>query len=201
MADKKPGRNKAARKSFKRKTAAKKAGAKNSSEKQTAAKKVASKQVLTRSMKVAAKRSVSKSVSARKPVPIKTARVGKRAILPPLPPPPTAPLKSTRSPARRSSRAKPPVRSNAKASLPVGEIGACTEAALREKLRLAAAYVAVWLARRESESFVPDLPSPEAAFVRIWQWLTLEATLEDRRIVSADLVAALFAEEAGSARP
>lgn len=48
---------------------------------------------------------VVKKISARKPIPIKTARVGKRAILPRLPPPQTVLLKA-RNQGRRASRLK-----------------------------------------------------------------------------------------------
>jgi hypothetical protein len=156
--------------------------------------------------KVAAKKSAAKRASRgaivvkkaapRKPVPIKKARVGKRAVLPPLPPPTTLSLKATRSPVRRVSRVEALLRNKgAVKTNPTFEIAACTEAALREKLRLAAPYVELWLSRHESEA---GGPTPEAAFVRIWQWLTLEARLDDRRIVTGELIQALFAEEARS---
>jgi hypothetical protein len=137
-----------------------------------------------------------KKIAARKPVPIDKARVGKRALLPPLPPPPTVLLKATRSPVRRASRVQALLRNKGavKASPAVSAVAQCTEAALREKLRLAAPYVQLWLSRDGEPA---DAPSPEAAFVRIWQWLTLEPMLEDRRAVDGDLIKALFAEEVG----
>ncbi|HKH81936.1 MAG TPA: hypothetical protein VKA03_10125 [Methylovirgula sp.] len=173
----------------------KKAAGKKASKKKSAKKPVKKAASEARDTKAAARRFVGKKTAARKPVPIKKARVGKRAVLPRLPPPPTVPLKSTRSPARRASRVKALLRNKGavKASPAVCEVAACTEAALREKLRLAAPYVEVWLARRDSET----LDAAEAAFVRIWQWLTLEAMLDDRRIVTLDLLDALFAEEVG----
>ncbi len=142
-----------------------------------------------------ASRLAVKKIASRKPVPIDKARVGKRAVLPPLPPPPTVLLKAARSPVRRASRVKALLRNKGavKASPAVSAVAHCTEAALREKLRLAAPYVALWLSRQDGEPI--DAPSPEAAFVRIWQWLTLEAMLEDRRTVNGELVKALFAEE------
>ncbi len=138
-------------------------------------------------------------VSARKPVAISRARVGKRAILPRLPPPQTVLLKA-RSSGRRESRVKTLLRNKgaAKASPAAREVAVCTEAALREKLRIAAPYVEIWLSRRDSETL--DAPTPEAAFVRIWQWLTLGTRLDDRRIVTADLIDILFAEEIGGER-
>jgi hypothetical protein len=162
---------------FAKKTGTKKAGAKKS----------------------AAKRSprgvASKKMATRKPVPMKKARVGKRAILPPLPPPPTVLLKAARSPVRRASRVKALLRNKGavKPNPVVAGVAHCTEAGLREKLRLAAPYVELWLSRQTNEP--SDAPSPEAAFVRIWQWLTLEAMLEDRRAIDGDLIKALFAEE------
>jgi hypothetical protein len=136
---------------------------------------------------------VSKA-SARKPVSIKKARVGKRAVLPPLPPPLTVLFKA-RNPVRRGSSPKTLLRNKGavKAGQTDCEVAICTEARLREKLRLAAPYIEIWLSRRDRET--NDAPTPEAAFVRIWQWLTLETMLEDRRIVTADLIEALFAEE------
>jgi hypothetical protein len=191
MADEKP-EDRAKRSS---KIASKKAGLRKSAQKDTS-KKSAAKHL--RNAK--AKNLVLKKVSTRKPVSIKKARVGKRAVLPPLPPPPTVLLKATRSPMRRASRVKALLRNKGavKAGPTACEVAVCTEEGLREKLRLAAPYVEIWLSRRDRET--SDAPTPEAAFVRIWQWLTLEAMLEDRRIVTADLIDALFAEEAGRKR-
>jgi hypothetical protein len=174
-----------------KKAAGKKASKKKSAKKPV--KKAASKPEAR--TKGAAKSFVGKKTATRKPVPIKTARVGNRAVLPRLPPPPTMPLKSTRSPARRASRVNALLRNKGavKTSPAVCEGGVCTEAALREKLRLAAPYIEIWLARRDSEA----LDAATAAFVRIWQWLTLEAMLDDRRVVTLDLLDALFAEESG----
>lgn len=142
---------------------------------------------------------VVKKISARKPIPIKTARVGKRAILPRLPPPQTVLLKA-RNQGRRASRLKTLLRNKGavKSSPAACEVAVCTEAALREKLRIAAPYVEIWLSRRDISAL--DAPTPEAAFVRIWRWLTLEARLDDRRIVTADLIDRLFAEEVGGER-
>jgi hypothetical protein len=56
------------------------------------------------------------------------------------------------------------------------------------------------LAGRSEENAETDTPSPEAAFARIWQWFGLEAVLEDRRIVTLDLLDMLFAEEVGGGR-
>jgi hypothetical protein len=172
---------------------AKKAGSKKSARK-AGAKKLAAKQAPRSAVAV-------KKMATRKPVPIKKARVGKRAVLPPLPPPATVLLKATRSPVRRASRTQALLRNKGavKTSPATCEIAVCTEAALREKLRLAAPYVELWLARHEIES--SDAPTPEAAFVRIWQWLTLEARLDDRRVVTGELIQALFAEEALTLRP
>lgn len=166
--------------------------------KKTGAKKTGIKKI--RLKKSAAKRKsheVVNKIAARKPVPIDKARVGKLALLPPLPPPPTVLLKAARSPVRRASRVKALLRNKGavKASPAVSGVARCTEAALREKLRLAAPYVELWLSREDGTP--SDAPSPEAAFVRIWQWLTLETMLEDRRAVNGDLIKALFAEEVG----
>jgi hypothetical protein len=175
--------SKAARKKAALKKSARKAGLKRSAAKQT-----------PRGAK--AESVVLKKGSTRKPVSSRTARVGKRAILPPLPPPPTVLLKATRSPVRRASRVNALLRNKGavKSSHAACEVAVCTEAALREKLRIAAPYVEIWLSRRAGETSALDAPTPEAAFVRIWQWLTLEAVLDDRRIITADLIDALFAD-------
>ncbi|HLH10666.1 MAG TPA: hypothetical protein VKV77_02170 [Methylovirgula sp.] len=147
--------------------------------------------------KAAVKRAVAKKAPTRKPVPIKKARVGKRAILPRLPPLATVLSNPARSPVRRASRVKALLRNKGaiKRNPAVHEIVVCSEAVLREKLRLAAPYLALWLARRKEA----EADAAEAAFVRIWQWLTLEATLDDQRVVTPDLIGALFAEETGMA--
>jgi len=194
MADEKPAPKNARKKSSRRRAAAKKTGVRPSTAIKAGGGKAASKQ---RGAKASAKTVAGKKISARKPVPIKTARVGKRAVLPPLPPPPTAPLKSTRSPARRASRAKAMVRDTSvrKTGLAICEITACTEAALREKLRLAAPYIEIWMTRTEAAGAEQDAPTPEAAFVRIWQWLNLEVALEDGRTVTTALIDEFLAEE------
>jgi hypothetical protein len=172
--------------------AGKKAASKKSAKKADL-KKSASKQA---SHGAKARSAVAKKVATRKPVSSRTARVGKRAILPPLPPPPTVMSKATRSPMRRASRVNALLRNKGavKSSPAARDVAVCTEAALREKLRIAAPYVEIWLSRRDSQTPALDAPTPEAAFVRIWQWLTLEAVLDDRRIVTADLINALFAD-------
>lgn len=169
---------------------------KAASKKSVAGAKKSAKQAL-RSAK--AKSVVVSKASARKPVSIKKARGGKRAVLPPLPPPLTVLFKA-RSRVRRGSSAKTLLRNKGavKAGQTDCEVALCTEASLREKLRLAAPYIEIWLSRRDRET--NDAPMPEAAFVRIWQWLTLGAMLDDRRIVSADLIEALFAEEVRNER-
>jgi hypothetical protein len=190
MASKKPGsHDMTPRKSSRRKAAGKKA-AKTAVIKSAAEKKQASKWAALRIAKTAAKK-----MSARKPVPIKTARVGKRALLPPLPPPPAAPLKMTRSPARASRAKAAAGNTAARKGSKTFAITACSEAVLREKLRLAAPYVKVWLSRVDDGNEDLDTSSAEAAFVRIWQWFDLEASLEDGRVVSTGMLSKLLAEE------
>ena len=97
------------------------------------------------------------------------------------------------------SRAKALGRGNAKAGQAVCEIPACTEVVLRQKLRLAAPYMELWLLQKDSAR-VEEGTTPEAAFVRIWQWLMLAAALEGSHVViTPDLVQKLFAEEMGRA--
>jgi hypothetical protein len=178
-----------------RRAAAKKrasATKKKSSIKKTVAKKTSIKKSAA---KIAAiEKSAAKKISARKSVPIKKARVSKRALLPPLPPP-TLPLKAARSGARLPTRAKVLGRANGKPKA-ICEIPACTEAELRQKLRLAGPYFELWLAQKAGN--LENETTPEAAFVRIWQWLMLEAALEGSHVViTPDLVEKLFAEEMG----
>jgi hypothetical protein len=146
------------------------------------------------STKSAAKPHAAKKIGARKSVPIKTARVSKRALLPPLPPP-VAPSQAKRSAARVPSRAKVLGRARAvKTGKAVFDITACAESVLREKLRTAAPYLELWLSRAEEAK--ADETTPEAAFVRIWQWLMLQATLDGSDVViTPGLVEKLFAEE------
>lgn len=160
--------------------------------KKTPAKKVA--------IRKAAKTPGKKAV-ARKSVSIKTARVSKRAVLPPLPPPSLFAAQAKRSAARISSRAKVLGRARAvKTGKAVFDIPACTEAELRQKLRLAAPYLELWLARASESSLETGAATSEAAFVRIWQWLMLEATLDGSHVViTPELVKKLFDEEIGIA--
>jgi hypothetical protein len=195
----------AARKVVVKKTVAKKAVVKKTARRRTAAKKTMAKKTAVKAVakKAGTKKAVAKKIVARKSVPIKTARVSKRALLPPLPPPPTAPLKAARSAARHPSRAKAASRAKiTKTGRAVFEIPACTEAVLRQKLRLAAPYVELWLAQKENVLTEADGLTPEAAFVRLWQWLMLEVRLDGGQImITPDLIEKLFTEEMGRAPP
>ena len=175
-----------------------KAPASRARQKPAAAKKSPVKKVVAKkAAKSAAKTVATKKITARKSVPIKTARVSKRALLPPLPPP-SLPLKTSRGAARVASRATVLGRGkNAAKTRTVCEIPACTETVLRQKLRLAAPYLELWLAQSERVDEA-DGATPEAAFVRIWQWLMLQATLDGSHVViTPDLVEKLFGEEVG----
>jgi hypothetical protein len=60
---------------------------------------------------------------------------------------------------------------------------------LRQKLRLAAPYLELWLAQANESATEADESTPVAAFVRIWQWLMLRrlstaAMSSSRRISS-----------------
>jgi len=173
----------------------KRAAAKKTVSKKVVSKKTVAKKAVSKAAKSVAKSVAAKKITARKSVPIKTARVSKRALLPPLPPP-TLPLKTARSGARVASRAMVLGRGkNAAKTRTVCEIPACTEAVLRQKLRLAAPYLELWLTQTERPANA-DGATPEAAFVRIWQWLMLAASLEGSHVViTPDLVEKLFAEE------
>ena len=186
----KTARNAAAKK---RTVTKKKPASKKPVSKKSVAKKAA------KGTKSAIKSSAIKKIPARKSVPIKKARVSKRALLPPLPPPASA-RKTARSLARSPSRTKALGRAKTGGmSKSVHEIPACTEVVLRQKLRLAAPYIELWLMLKDGAR-VQEGTTPEAAFVRIWQWLMLAAALEGSRVViTPDLVQKLFAEEMGRA--
>jgi hypothetical protein len=177
-----------------KKTATKKAAAKKAPLKKSAAKKVTAKST---ARSVAAKSLAVQKNPARKSVPIKTARVSKRALLPPLPPPASA-RKAVRSPSRLPSRTKTLGRAKTGVNKAIHEIPACTEGVLRQKLRLAAPYIELWITQKVGAP--EDETTSEAAFVRIWQWLLLAAALEGSHVViTPDLVRKLFAEEMGRA--
>lgn len=183
--------DKSKRRATKKKPAARAARKPNvSAKKKTSAKNVV--------VKKAAK-TPAKKVAARKSVSIKTARVSKRALLPPLPPPSLFSAQAKRSAARVPSRAKVLGRARAmKTGKAVFDIPACTEAELRQKLRLARPYLELWLVQANESSLETGAATSEAAFVRIWQWLMLGATLEGSHVViTPELVKKLFDEEIG----
>jgi len=118
----------------------------------------------------------------------------KASILPPLPPPLTAPPKKlSRSPVRRAVCA---VTAAQKGAAP--GCAAVSEADLREKMRLASAYIDSWLNRRLV--FAPEVTAPEDAWAQIWLWLKRAAHIEDGRILSLDLFEALYADEMTKSR-
>lgn len=122
-----------------------------------------------------------------KPARAAAARV-KASPLPPLPPPlPAPPKKLSRSPVRRAVGRSTGVQRH--------QAGAETfsEGELREKMRLAAAYIESWLSRRTV--FAAEVTAPEDAWAQIWLWLKRAASLDDGRVLTEELFEALYADE------
>jgi hypothetical protein len=118
----------------------------------------------------------------------------KTSILPPLPPPFTAPPKKvSRSPVRRAVCAV----TAAQKSVASG-CESVSEADLREKMRVASAYIDSWLNRRLV--FAPEVTAPEDAWAQIWLWLKRASLINDGRILSLDLFEALYADEMAKSR-
>jgi hypothetical protein len=131
------------------------------------------------------------SVSAR--VRSAAARV-KVSPLPPLPLPfAVSPKKISRSPARRAICATTVVQRGATAAPEP-----LSEGDLREMMRLASTYIDTWLNRRIL--FAPEVMAPEDAWAQIWLWLKRAAALDDGRVLTQELLEALYADEMTKAR-
>jgi malate synthase len=82
--------------------------------------------------------------------------------------------------------------------------GPRTEHGLRTNLRVAVHYLSVWLA---GVGCVPidhrmeDAATAEISRAQVWQQVHHGATLDDGRVVTADLVRALLAEESAALGP
>jgi malate synthase len=68
-----------------------------------------------------------------------------------------------------------------------------SEADLREMMRLASTYIDTWLNRRIL--FAPEVTAPEDAWAQVWLWLKRAAQLDDGRILTQELLEALYADE------
>ena len=76
--------------------------------------------------------------------------------------------------------------------------GPRTEAGLRENIRVGVQYIEAWLRGRGAAplyNLMEDAATAEISRTQIWQWLKLEATLEDGRKVTPELFEQLFADE------
>ena len=173
----KPTRNSAAGKAAIKKTAVKKAAVKK-----------------TPIKKISAKAGIASPVAGALPKPARAAAARVKASpLPPLPPPlPAPPKKLSRSPVRRAVGRSTGVQRH--------QAGAETfsESDLREKMRLAAAYIESWLSRRTV--FAAEVTAPEDAWAQIWLWLKRAASLDDGRILTEELFEALYADEMTKSR-
>jgi malate synthase len=76
--------------------------------------------------------------------------------------------------------------------------GVRTEAGLRENIRVGVQYIEAWLRGRGAVplyNLMEDAATAEISRAQIWQWIAQQATLDDGRVVTADLFGALLAEE------
>ncbi len=76
--------------------------------------------------------------------------------------------------------------------------GAITEAGLRGDISVGFQYISFWLGGRGAagiNNLMEDAATAEISRSQIWQWIRHEATLEDGRVVTRELVRALLDEE------
>ncbi|MFH1556009.1 MAG: malate synthase A [Pseudomonadota bacterium] len=81
--------------------------------------------------------------------------------------------------------------------------GARTEAGLRENIRVGVQYIEAWLRGRGAVplyNLMEDAATAEISRAQIWQWIHLEAKLEDGRIVTGALFSALLDDEMAKLR-
>jgi malate synthase len=79
--------------------------------------------------------------------------------------------------------------------------GARTERGLRENIRVGVQYIEAWLRGRGAVplyNLMEDAATAEISRAQIWQWIAQGATLDDGRVVDADLFRSLLAEETAS---
>ena len=197
----KPGKKTAAAK----KSAAKTIAAKRPATKRATGKSAVGKSAIGKSS--SSKSALAKAGAARIGKSARTAKkttvsgrvrsVAARVKVSPLPPLPlpfaVSPKKISRSPARRAICATTVVqRGAAAAPEPL------SEGDLREMMRLASTYIDTWLNRRIL--FAPEVMAPEDAWAQIWLWLKRAAALDDGRVLTQELLEALYADEMTKAR-
>ncbi|MEO8926393.1 MAG: malate synthase A, partial [Caulobacteraceae bacterium] len=76
--------------------------------------------------------------------------------------------------------------------------GARTEHGLRENIRVGVQYIEAWLRGRGAVplyDLMEDAATAEIARAQIWQWIAHGAALDDGRVVTSDLFAAVLEEE------
>ena len=81
--------------------------------------------------------------------------------------------------------------------------GARTENGLREDIRVGVQYLEAWLRGRGAVplyNLMEDAATAEISRAQVWQWLHLEAKLDDGRVVTPELFKATFADEMAKVR-
>lgn len=81
--------------------------------------------------------------------------------------------------------------------------GAVTETGLRNNLSVAFQYISFWLGGRGAvgiNNLMEDAATAEISRTQIWQWVRHGAQLDDGRVVTKELVAALLEQETGKIR-
>jgi len=81
--------------------------------------------------------------------------------------------------------------------------GARTEHGLRENIRVGVQYIEAWLRGRGAVplyNLMEDAATAEISRAQLWQWIKLAATLDDGRVVTADLFKTLLDEEMAALR-
>ena len=76
--------------------------------------------------------------------------------------------------------------------------GVRTEHGLRENIRVGVQYIEAWLRGRGAVplyNLMEDAATAEISRAQIWQWIRHKATLDDGRVVTAELFSALLDEE------
>ncbi len=76
--------------------------------------------------------------------------------------------------------------------------GARTEQGLRDDVRVGVQYIEAWLRGRGAVplySLMEDAATAEISRAQIWQWIQRAATLQDGRVVTAELFESVLAEE------
>jgi len=81
--------------------------------------------------------------------------------------------------------------------------GVRTEHGLRENIRVGVQYIEAWLRGRGAVplyNLMEDAATAEISRAQAWQWIKARATLDDGRVVTADLFEVLLDEEMAALR-